>query len=154
MKTIFKFEVSSMAEKGQYKTRQRDEILSYLRSIPGEHVTAGDICAHFRERDRAIGTATVYRQLDKLVSEGLLNKYFIDESTGACFEYVDSRDHRQGGPCYHCKCEKCGRLIHLGCEELSHIQRHLEEEHGFTLDPLRTVFYGVCQDCRAAGEGL
>ena len=42
-----------------YKTRQREEIAEYLASIPGKHVTAGEICAHFQAQGSAIGAATV-----------------------------------------------------------------------------------------------
>ena len=50
--------------------------------------------------------------------------------------------------CFHCKCEKCGKLIHLECTELSLIGEHLREEHGFSIDHARTVFYGTCNECR------
>ena len=66
----------------------------------------------------------------------------------ACFEYVGQDSHAPGEACFHLKCEKCGKLLHLHCEELDHIGGHLFEEHGFKLDPLRTVFYGVCEECR------
>ena len=48
----------------------------------------------------------------------------------------------------HLKCEKCGKLLHLQCDMLEHIDAHLEEDHGFLLDTKRTVFYGICGDCR------
>ena len=54
-----------------YKTRQREEIAEYLASIPGKHVTAGDICAHFQTQGSAIGAATVYRQLERMVRDGV-----------------------------------------------------------------------------------
>ena len=134
-----------------YRTKQRSEIADYLASIPGEHVTAGDICAHFRAQGRAVGTATVYRQLERMVSEGTVSKYIIDESTGACFAYIGSDAHCADS-CYHCKCERCGRLIHMECAELNHIAAHLKADHGFRLNPMRTVFYGVCADCAKEDE--
>ena len=45
------------------------------------------------------------------------------------------------------KCELCGRLIHLECDELEELGGHLKAEHGFVINPLRTVFYGLCTDC-------
>lgn len=137
-----------MSEKSQYKTKQREELLRYLESAPGEHVTAAEITEHFRERGRAIGTATVYRQLERMVDDGLLNKYLIDASSPACFEYVAKGSHAPDGPCFHCKCERCGRLIHLRCEELEGLAGHIAGHHGFQINPLRTVFYGLCEDCR------
>ncbi len=131
-----------------YKTRQRELLLTYLRSLPGEHVTAGDICEHFRGCGCGIGQTTVYRQLDRLVEEGLVKKYVFDGSTPACYEFVDDGENCSEESCFHCKCEVCGRLIHLHCEELAGIAAHLRAHHGFELSPLRTVFYGVCEDCR------
>jgi len=131
----------------QYKTKQREALLSYLRTVPGKHVTAGDICAHFASLDAPIGTATVYRQLESLVDEGIVNKYIIDSGSPACFEFVGEDLHRNEEACYHCKCEKCGTLFHLRCEELSGLGEHLSLRHGFSINPMRTVFYGVCADC-------
>ena len=133
-----------------YKTRQHGEIVDFLKSMKGCHVTAADVCSHFEECGQKIGKATVYRQLERLVSEGVINKYIIDENSGACFEYVD-RDSDCHEECYHCKCEKCGKLIHLECSEISQLTGHLSEHHGFSIDPRRTVFYGICDDC-ADGE--
>lgn len=133
----------------QYKTKQREALLTYLMTRPGQHVTVGDVCSHFHSCGTPIGTATVYRQLEKLVDEGLVNKYNIDSGSPACFEFV-GRDHCTDEVCFHCKCEKCGVLFHMHCDELAGIGAHLAEHHGFTIDPMRTVFYGVCDSCRMA----
>jgi hypothetical protein len=50
-----------------------------------------------------------------------------------------------------CKCEKCGRLIHLHCDEIEELCAHMKNEHHFILNPARTVFYGICESC-AKGE--
>lgn len=142
-----------MAEKNNegrsaYKTKQRDTLLTYLKTVAGKHITVNDICLHFSDQGQRIGQTTVYRHLEKMVDEGLVNKYIIDSGTPACFEYVAPEDHCANEVCFHCKCEKCGRLIHLHCEELEVIQKHLLEDHAFALNPMRTVFYGICEDCR------
>ncbi|MBR1779879.1 MAG: transcriptional repressor [Oscillospiraceae bacterium] len=137
-----------MANKIQYKTRHRDELLAYLRTIPGEHFTVAEVVAAFERRGQSIGTTTVYRQLERMVGEGLVTKYIIDAGSPACFEYVGgAAEHACGEACYHCKCEVCGALIHLHCDELPALERHIRAEHGFSLDPARTVFYGVCAKC-------
>ena len=48
-----------MSEKSQYKTKQREQLLSYLAENPRTHFTAADICEHFRLGGQKIGTATV-----------------------------------------------------------------------------------------------
>ncbi len=139
-----------MTSKAKYKTKQREELISFFASVPGRHMTAGDICGCFKEKGIHISQATVYRQMEQLVDEGILSKYIIDTNTPACFEYVGKEENCHEDVCFHCKCEKCGKLIHLHCDELIHIGAHLKEEHNFTLDPLRTVFYGICGECASA----
>ena len=131
----------------KYKTKQREILLKYLESVSGMHITAGDVCDFFKKQGIPIGQATVYRQLESLVDSGLVNKYNLDSNSSACFEYIGSDCHAGGQVCFHCKCEKCGKLIHLHCDELACISEHLYNEHKFKLDPLRTVFYGLCEEC-------
>ena len=137
-----------MNQRSKYKTQQKETLINYLRTTQGSHVTAGDVCEYFKSKDASIGQSTVYRQLESLVDEGILNKYLIDPNSPACFEYVGKDSHAPGESCFHLKCEKCGKLLHLHCEELDQIGGHLFKEHGFKLDPMRTVFYGLCEECR------
>lgn len=135
-----------MATGSQYKTKQSRELLTYLRTTKGTHITAADVVAYFENQGKRIGLATVYRQLERLVDGGLVNKYYLAQGGGAQFEYVD-KEEDCAPLCFHCKCQQCGTLFHLDCESLTHIQSHLLAGHGFTLDPIRTVFYGTCQSC-------
>ena len=64
-----------MEKKSKYNTKQRDLIISYLKTVPGKHVTAGEICEHFEGIGVNIGVSTVYRQLDRLVDEGAVKKF-------------------------------------------------------------------------------
>lgn len=127
-----------MSTKSQYHTRQQEELLCFLRMHPG-HFTAGELCTQL---GNTMGTTTVYRQLDKLVQAGLVTKYIIDSHSPACFEYAEHQDS-----CCHCKCQQCGRLIHMHCHELPVLEQHILAHHGFAIDPARTVFYGLCQEC-------
>ena len=139
-----------MGEKSPYKTRQREELLRYLRGTGGAHFTAADVRQHFADRGKAIGTATVYRQLERLIDEGQVKKYLTDEHAGACYEFVDMTECCRP-VCYHMKCEICGRLIHMECREITELEEHLLSRHGFRIDPMRTVFHGVCRTCRERG---
>ena len=136
-----------MNQKLKYKTRQHGLLLDYLKTVPGVHITASDVCSYFEENGATISKATIYRQLESLVDEGILNKYVLDPNSPACFEYVDENSHAGPDVCFHCKCEKCGKLIHLHCDELKEIQNQLYNEHRFRMDPIRTVFYGLCDEC-------
>ena len=136
-----------MAERTRYKTKQKDQLTAYLRDRSGVHVTAAEIHNDFQNRGVALGMATIYRHLDQLVADGRVRKYIIGATGSACYEYVGERADDMVD-CFHCKCEKCGKLIHLHCDELKELQRHIDQKHGFVIDPMMTVFYGICDNCR------
>lgn len=140
-----------MANKSQYRTKQMAEILSYLQSMQGSHVTVHDIHAYFKSKNISVGTTTIYRHLDRMVAEGIVAKYVVDEKSSACFEYLGDNLHCHPTVCFHCKCEKCGKLIHLHCKELEAVYLHLLNDHGFQVDAPRSVIYGLCEDCQQTG---
>ncbi len=138
--------------KAQYKTKQMTELLAFLQSVEGSHVTVHDICDYFEAKGIAVGTTTVYRNLEKMVKEGAVAKYVVDGASSACFEYLGNRGREKNALCYHCKCEKCGKLIHLQCNEVENLKQHMLAFHSFEMNALRTVFYGMCSDCRTAQD--
>ncbi|MBQ6555041.1 MAG: transcriptional repressor [Firmicutes bacterium] len=140
-----------MTAKAKYKTKQYDELLTFLKQTGGKHITVAEISEHFKAEGKPIGTATIYRHLEKMVDEGSVNKYTIDNNSSACFEYIGEKTH-SGEVCFHYKCESCGKLVHLHCEEFKELEKHLFEHHNFVLNPLRTVFYGICGDCAQKTE--
>lgn len=142
-----------MSKKAQYRTKQMKELLSYLESVQGQHVTVSDISGYFKDRGIPIGTTTIYRHLEKMIGQGSVVKYIVDEGSSACFEYLGEREQCAKPVCYHCKCEKCGKLIHLQCDEVMNLYQHMRKKHGFEMDPLRTVFYGTCEECREKKAG-
>jgi len=133
-----------------YKTRQKEKILEYLTTHPGRHVTAQEISMHMNQEGNPVGTATIYRQLDQLVSDGTIRKYTIDSRTGACYEYLPGSQecHRH----FHLKCVRCEKLYHVTCEHLCELEQHILEHHGFQIDQSKTVFYGICENCRKQEE--
>ena len=137
-----------MGMKAPYQTKQMKQILAYLQTIEGTHVTAADVCSYFKEQGINVGTTTVYRNLDKMVEQGLVAKYVVDGTSSACFEYLGHDEHCHKHLCFHCKCEKCGKVIHLECEEMTHLGEHMLADHGIQWDFTRTVFYGICEECR------
>lgn len=135
--------------KTNYKTRQQDLLLSCFKALQNRHFTAEDVHAYFLEQNISIGIATIYRQIEKFVAQGVVQKYFLGEQNAACFQYMGEECHKEVSH-FHLKCEKCGTLIHLECHDLEQLSSHLMAEHGFTLDPFRTVFYGLCKNCSHA----
>ena len=136
-----------MADKKTYRTHAQEELLNYLKAVPGQHHTAAEIKDHFAAQNKAIGTATIYRQLERFVEDGSIRKYILGPGESACYAFDEDR---QTSLHFHCRCDVCGRLIHLDCKELQQMQAHLLEDHGFMWNTGKTVFYGICDQCRRA----
>jgi len=128
-----------------YTTKQGQAILAYLRTQGGKHLTAAQIEAHLSEGGTAIGRTTVYRQLDKLVRQGLVRKYLLDGSAGACFQYAG--EDAQAKEHFHLKCEGCGKLIHLDSGAMSDVEKGILAAYAFEVDVGKTIFYGRCRTC-------
>ena len=143
-----------MPRGGGYQTKQKTLVLQYLEAHSTEHITAAELLIALNTGGKPIGSATVYRQLEKLEAEGLVRRYALDDRGSACWQYAGAE--AKAGTCrqhFHLKCMVCGTLFLLNCDHLHEISRHVAAEHDFLIDPARTVFYGVCGACRAGSEG-
>lgn len=130
-------------DKSGYNTKQRDEILDFFNKHRGDCFTAKDI---IRSGEVSVGEATVYRTLNRLAGQGLLKK-FTDGEAGACYRLEASEECKTH---FHLKCERCQKLIHMNCEFMADMKRHIEGTHDFTVDIGKTVIYGICGDCERA----
>lgn len=150
---IFILEVTDMPRGGGYQTKQKAQVLQYLEAHSAEHITAAELLIALNTSGAAIGSATVYRQLEKLEAQGLVRRYALDDRGSACWQYAGAE--AKAGTCrnhFHLKCTVCGTLVHLNCDHLHEIAHHVAAEHDFIIDPARTVFYGICGACSAASQ--
>ncbi|MBE7025617.1 MAG: transcriptional repressor [Ruminococcaceae bacterium] len=128
-----------------YTTKQRTLLSSFLVSHAHSHISMREILDFAREN--TIGTATVYRYLDKLVQDGQLCKYNIDAPDGGtCFQWRDADCHL-----YHFVCTDCGKCFHVDCPQLKLVDEHIRENHDFQLHLEKTVFRGHCAVCSERG---
>lgn len=129
----------------RYITKQQKAVLERIEAHRDGCVSAQVLADELRARGEPIGVATVYRQLDRLERSGSIHKVLTED--GAFYQFCAGGAH---GGCFLLKCERCGRIEHVDCERLAPLYRHLEEEHGFTVDARRTMLYGVCRACGEA----
>lgn len=135
-----------MQRPAHYNTKNGQMIISYLMSVKDTFVTASQIVGHLQQKYGGISRPTVYRQLEKLVSEGKVRKHNFDGSSVTCFQYIDTGEDEHD-TC-HMKCEVCDGIFNLECDEVTHITRHISEAHAFEVNSRKTVFYGKCELCR------
>lgn len=134
----------------KYRTRQRELIEGYLKEQGERHVTAEEIITFLKNQDTPVSKATVYRSLDKMSEQGIVRKYTIEEGICACYQYMGEQKgcHEH----YHFKCSRCGKLFHVTCELMNEITDHVYKEHDFMIDSSKTVFYGLCGECRKKAD--
>ncbi|MEM1483245.1 Fur family transcriptional regulator [Oscillospiraceae bacterium PP1C4] len=130
-----------------YKTRQRELILDFLTANKERHLSVDEMMDYLRGQKSPVGKSTIYRYLDRLVEQGRVRKYFLEEGKGACFQYADDPDGCSRH--FHLKCTGCGQLIHVECNYLSDVEQHMFKHHQFTIDNTKTVLYGQCEACSA-----
>ncbi len=129
-----------------YKTKQRAAVEAVLQSTDN-HVTVEEMVERLNADGKSVGRTTVYRCLERLVEEGRVRKYAAQSGESACYQYI-SDDHACHEH-FHLKCTACGRLIHIECDHMNELSAHIAAEHGFAVDPLKTVLYGLCGECAA-----
>ena len=130
-----------------YMTKQQQAVLACIRGC-AEGIGAAELTELLHRQGETVGLTTVYRQLERLEKEGKVHKIVTD--TGAKYQFCSC--YQSGKDCFLLKCERCGAVQHADCTRLAPLYRHLEEEHGFAIDPHRTLFYGLCRQCREAAE--
>lgn len=141
-----------MRVKKEYKTKQRDLILSCLRENKAQHITVDEIIEHLKAQGTPVGQTTVYRNLGKFVKDGIVLKYTNAEDMTSCYQYVEQSDGCVTH--YHLVCIDCGQMVHLQCEYLDNLSTHISNEHQFNLDKFKTVLYGCCNICAAVKQKI
>lgn len=139
-----------MESKRIYNTRQKQSILDCLIERESEHVSADTIRLRLLKQGISVGLTTVYRNLDKLVEQGIAIKYQATQGGSASYQYIGENSEHSGH--YHLVCLDCGDMVHLHCNIIDDFSKHIKESHDFNLDSLKTVFYGHCTSCNAAHE--
>ena len=128
-----------------YKTKQKTAILQCIEGMGDKHFTIDTLCEILCKNGNVVGRTTIYRFLERLSDEGILQKFVMPQGESSCYQYVGKNSHCHEH--FHLKCEKCGSLIHMDCDEMRELAEHIKNHHGFYLNPLKTVIYGMCEDC-------
>ena len=126
----------------KYHTKNKSKILNCLKDNSDKHLTIEQIDSLLNGQ---VPLASIYRNIDDLVSEGTIRKYIIDRNNSACYQYISEGNVHNH---FHLLCSQCGKLIHLECHEVEHLIAHINEEHGFKVDVSKVTLYGICPECQ------
>ncbi len=132
-----------MNELKKYKTKQRVAILEFIENNKDKEITANDILMYLNKNEFKASQTTIYRYLDNLVKEGIIKKYYSEEKSSSCFQYIGKKCNEH----YHLKCNICGEITHLDSEIFSSIEKKIIDKYGFKIDNIKTILYGTCKKC-------
>lgn len=131
-----------------YNTISRTQINKFLSENKDRTVTVSDISEYLKDNGIEVNVTTIYRYLDKLVSEEQVIKYVAEKGKQAAFQYIE-----HGHKCdehLHLQCVRCGGISHLECEFMDEIAEHIKKDHGFELQCKGSIIYGVCEKCNSS----
>lgn len=130
----------------EYRTRYRDWLKGYFAAHTDERIRARDIYQQMTREGLHVNLATVYRNLDRLAKEQVLQCHKTADEDEKFYQVMRPKmgcaDH------LHLLCSRCGKIIHLNCGFMGEISSHLMEEHGFELNCGQSILIGLCEDCR------
>lgn len=127
-------------ERGLRLTPQRDLLLRVMSEAAG-HPTADDLVQAVRAVLPTVSHATVYRNLQELVREGLIRT--LDRAGAAAQFEMNPEEH------HHFVCRKCGRVwdVYLSSVEVR-VNRRRTGIDGFQIDRREVQLHGLCAGCR------
>lgn len=134
-----------MEVKSTYQTKSRKAIMAFLRQNKGRVYTISEI-AEAMNKEHGIGKSTVFRLINQLASEGNVRLFREENGKASLCSCVENKERCDEH--FHLKCSRCGVLFHTDCSHLKEICEHFLDEHGFSIDPRKTIFYGTCKNCR------
>jgi Fe2+ or Zn2+ uptake regulation protein len=121
------------------RSRQRALILEFLRQSE-EHPTAAQTHAALRRRMPNLSLGTVYRNLEVLVSEGVVEE--VPAAGGARYDGNPKPHH-------HFICERCGAIDDLHVQLPPSLGRKLVRARGRRPTRIKIDFFGLCEACES-----
>src|ERR1700729_4466564 len=138
----------TLAKKGIRLTRQRRVILQVMDDAE-QHLDVDQILSRAQKIDPGVHLVTVYRTIDLLKKQGLIDELDLLHLRGDrhYYETHGPRDH------IHVACLRCGKVREFESELYEEIKRQISRDCGIEITVCRTEVGGVCDDCRKKQTG-
>jgi len=129
-----------------YNTAGKKALIEYMAKNANRQFTVDELYSALLASGAPVGKSSLYRLLERLVSDGAVRKFKESEQSSAAFQYIGSDEGCSRH--LHLKCAECGKLVHLECPNSIELIDHIYAEHGFYVDSKKSVLYGKCKDCQ------
>ncbi|MCG9887159.1 MAG: transcriptional repressor [Cyanobacteria bacterium] len=121
------------------RTRSQERLLQLLKQLNGE-MSAQDLYVRLRELGQGMGLATVYRALEALRLEGVIQARTL--GTGESLYSSTQKDR------HHLNCIQCGRSLAIDDCPVHALEAQLSRSEGFQIFYHTLEFYGLCDRCQ------
>ncbi|MEH2269079.1 MAG: Fur family transcriptional regulator [Nostoc sp.] len=121
------------------RTRSQERIFNLLKTIK-KGISAQDIYVELRNTNQSMGLATVYRSLDALKLEGMVQVRNL--ANGEALYSLAQQDK------HHLTCLQCGVSIPIHQCPVHDLEDQLESSHKFKVFYHTLEFFGLCSQCQ------
>ncbi|BBD64621.1 ferric uptake regulator family protein [Nostoc commune NIES-4072] len=121
------------------RTRSQERIFNLLKTIK-KGISAQDIYVELRNTNQSMGLATVYRSLEALKLEGMVQVRNL--TNGEALYSLAQQDK------HHLTCLQCGVSIPIHQCPVHDLEDQLESSHKFKVFYHTLEFFGLCRECQ------
>lgn len=122
-------------------TRSQEQILTVLKGLE-QSISAQDLYVKLRHHGKGMGLATVYRALDVLKLEGLVQVRTLTNGE-SLYSLVKEDRH-------HLTCLQCGASIPIEECPVHELENQLNRAYQFKIYYHTLEFFGLCRLCQEA----
>ncbi|HEY2457410.1 MAG TPA: transcriptional repressor [Candidatus Acidoferrum sp.] len=139
----------ALRQKGIRLTRQRRVILQVMDTAE-QHLDVDQILARAQEIDSGVHLVTVYRTIDLLKKQGLIDELDLLHLRGDrhYYETHGPREH------IHVACLRCGKVREFESRLYEQLKEQIARDVGMQVTVARTEVGGICNECLAANPQL
>ena len=125
-------------------TAQRRTLVEELQNAE-THLDATELLERANRRDTRVNRATVYRTLDLLKKQGLIDELDLMHLHGEkhYYEARTNRDH------VHLACFVCGKIEEFTSQMYDELKKQIRDTCGFAIEVVRLEVGGRCRQCAA-----
>jgi Fur family ferric uptake transcriptional regulator len=127
----------------QRATKQGAAVRDALQDAGGFR-SAQDVYAALRSAGGAVGLSTVYRHLQSLVEEGVVDVIHTPDGE-ATYRYCGDSGERHHH--HHLVCRRCGRTEEIEGRAVERWAGEIARAHGYTDVDHTVELFGRCTDC-------
>lgn len=121
------------------RTRSQERILTLLKAL-SRAVSAQEIYIELRNRSESMGLATVYRSLEALKLEGVVQVRTLANGESL---YSTMQEDK-----HHLTCLQCGMSIPIDRCPVHELENQLNQSYHFKIFYHTLEFFGLCTQCQ------